>query len=322
MIRSKDDTSRARPNFFIVGAPKAGTTSLDSFLRSHPDVYLSPIKEPCHFCPDIQKQTNKDFLKQKMVSIKEYLDQEVRPTIHNHFVEDRGDYERLFEGHEGQSCIGECSTFYLSSGDAPGKISEYNPSAKIVAVLRNPRSRILSHYAMDRQIGLTVHPLEKHLRDELAFGQEASWGNSRFYLGASRYDEQLKRYFAAFPANQIMILIFEELLADPHNQLLALHDFLGLDVATKNLSLPKVNASQRARFEAVNYALYHMGLKGALKKWVPRILPVSIWQMIKCIYFNGPKRNSENQLASDLEDRIELLKSQTITFLGRRPQGW
>jgi hypothetical protein len=96
------------PNFFIVGAPKSGTTALHTYLGMHPEVFMGP-KEAHFFAPDVR----------------------IEPL-------DSDKYFEGFVGAEGKACIGEASVFYLYPEKAAAAIHEFNPNAKIIVMLRNP----------------------------------------------------------------------------------------------------------------------------------------------------------------------------------------
>ena len=103
------------PNLFVVGAPRAGTTSLYHYLRQHPEIYMSPLKEP-HFFSHSNPQSD---------------------TVVKH----QDAYLRLFDAARGEKLRGEASPAYLADPDAPARIKDASPEAKIVAVLREPVSR-------------------------------------------------------------------------------------------------------------------------------------------------------------------------------------
>jgi hypothetical protein len=231
-----------------VGAPKAGTTSVDRLLRNHPDVFLSPIKEPCHFCPDVREQLVQKWASRKPLDLEAYLASSQREVVHMHPVSRAEDYARLFSGAGGLPVVGECSTFYLSSGVAAAEIHAYNPDARIVVMVRKPIDRIRSHYAMDRSLGLATRPLLSLVKEELALGDQANWGNCRYYIGASRYQQQIEAFNRFFPRERVCVLSFESLVAEPDRTLRRLFDFLGLDAPAEPLALPRENASRAARF--------------------------------------------------------------------------
>ena len=109
-------TQPAGPNFFIVGAPRCGTTFLYETLRRHPDVFMPERKEPGFFCPDLDTGSSADSV---------------------FFVRDRDAYLRLFRDGAGCRLRGEATTWYLYSQAAPRLIHAHAPGAKIIAILRD-----------------------------------------------------------------------------------------------------------------------------------------------------------------------------------------
>lgn len=291
-------------NLFLVGAPKAGTTSLDALLRTHPDVYLPDIKEPCHFCPDVAEQLAPAFRAKQRIDLAAYLDDPKRKPLGLAWVTSRQDYERLFAPATGQRVVGDCSTFYLSSAVAPAAIHAYNPDARIVAVLRRPLDRIRSHYEMDRAHGVVSRALPVLIEEELALGEGAHWGNSAYYVGASRYQAQLQAFHRRFQADRICVMSFEALLARPEVELRRLYAFLGIDVPPGGLALPKANGKRAARFSRLNRALHVSGFKPAVSGALKRILPASLEQAAKSAYY---RRGAGSVSAQDLERARRLL---------------
>jgi hypothetical protein len=254
----------AKANFFLIGAPKAGTTSVDRVLREHPDVFLSPIKEPCHFCPDVNAQIAAVLTRPDRIDLSAYLGSTEREIVHLCHVASPADYARLFEGAHEKAVVGECSTYYLSSEAAPRNIRGYNPDARLLVLLRNPLDRIRSHYTMDRSLGLATRPLPSLIEEELALGDAANWGNCRYYVGASRYSRQLENVYRSFPPEQVCVLSFEDLVADPDAQLRRLFDFLGVAAPDAPLVLPRANKSRATRFPLLHSGLRASGLKPVL----------------------------------------------------------
>lgn len=290
-------------NFFLVGAPKAGTTSVDRLLRGHPDVFLSPIKEPCHFCPDVAEQLAPSFRKKQRVDIASYLDSTPRRELGLAWVSSPSDYARLFEGASGHALVGECSTFYLSSVEAPARIHRYNPEARIVAILRRPIDRIRSHYEMDRVHGVTGAPLSTLVEEELALGENAHWGNSAYYVGASRYARQLEAFRRYFPPERTCVLSFERLIADADAELRRLFMFLGMPTSAGRLSLPSANRARRARFPGFNRVLHASGFKPLVSGALKRALPGRLAETAKAAYYRrGGRLVSGDELA-----RVERL---------------
>jgi hypothetical protein len=296
-----------KANFFLVGAPKAGTTSLDRLLRRHADVFLSPIKEPCHFCPDVNEPSlnRKDRLD---VSSYLALAADERPIVHLRRVASTEDYARLFEGAAGRHVVGECSTYYLSSEVAAGRIHAYNPDAKIMVLVRRPVDRIRSHYAMDRLQGVASRPLLDLIREELALGDEANWGNCRYYVGASRYSTQIARFRRFFPPQNICVLSFERLVSEPAVELRRAFDFLGI-APPEPLELPLENKSRAARFPLLHAGLRHSGLKPLINGLLDRGVGARLGQAAKSVYYREKFRVASGD---ELDALRELLRKEGL----------
>ncbi|WP_185020808.1 sulfotransferase family protein [Histidinibacterium lentulum] len=283
-----------RPNLFLIGAAKAGTTSLARFLAGLPGVALSPIKEPCHFCPDINAETAAEQHRQTRLRLDRYLAADIRPPLHLHPVPRRADYERLFDGTEKAQLRGECSTRYLPSRVAARAIHAYAPDARILVLLREPAARILSHYLMDWRTGVERRSLEACLCEEIALGSAARFSNCRMYLAQTDYAPMLARYRALFPAAQLGVYRFEDLVSDPDRNLSDLLRFLGIEHPSGALSLPMENASgQTARRPALDRALYLTGAKRHLERLVPLCLPLSWRRGLKRLYFTDTAHVAE-----------------------------
>lgn len=135
------------PNFFLVGAAKAGATSLYAYLRQHPQIYMSPIQEPNFLADEIHPENFSPEFRMRIarwqVDFRSYLDGPMTERFPSGPVSDNGDYLRLFRRAGGHMAIGEASPSYLWSKTAPSNIAERCPQARILMVLRNPIERAL-----------------------------------------------------------------------------------------------------------------------------------------------------------------------------------
>ncbi|MCU0574517.1 MAG: sulfotransferase [Syntrophobacteraceae bacterium] len=188
------------PTFIIIGAMKAGTTSLYAYLSEHPDVFMSRVKETRFFAFDA---TNPDHVSQV-------------PRVWP--VTTREDYEALFEGITTESASGEASPNYLSSPLAPRRIRETIPGVKLMASLRNPADRIYSGYLMRCREGMESRPFWEAFQED----RELWWVASSFYY------ENLKRYYDQFERDRIKVILFEELKSDPMGVMKGLYRFIGV----------------------------------------------------------------------------------------------
>ena len=204
----------ALPNFIVIGASRAGTTSLQAYLAQHPEVHMCPVKSPNHFVA------------------KDALPPWEGPAVQamaRQWVACRSVYEALFDSPAEKRVRGEVSPVYLQSRQAPRRIREACGEIKLVAILRDPVERAYAHFLGRRRDGLEdrrefrqviEEELSRPLPDEVAFG---------CYLGCSRYHHFLKDYLELFPTEHVRIYLFEDLQADAGALLADLFGFLEVD---------------------------------------------------------------------------------------------
>ena len=131
----KDHTKNYRmPNFIVIGASKAGTTSLYEYLKQHPQIYMSPMKELRFFAIEGEKV--------------DFCGPWDRIEIERYSIKTLEDYKNQFQGVTDEIAIGEASPWYLYSEKAPKSIKSYIPDAKLIAILRDPVDRAYSHFSM------------------------------------------------------------------------------------------------------------------------------------------------------------------------------
>lgn len=203
------------PNFLIIGAAKAGTTSLYEYLKQHPQVYMSPVKE-----------TNFFALEGETLDFRGPGD---HVWISSFSITKIEDYLNLFQGVENQVAIGEVSPLYLYSPKAPERIQHYTPDTKLVAILRNPVERAYSQFLMFVRDGR--EPLSDFAE---ALEQEETrmrnhWEWAWQYIRVGFYYVQLNRYFNTFDLQQIRVYLFEDFLTNPVCMLKDIFQFLGVD---------------------------------------------------------------------------------------------
>jgi hypothetical protein len=219
----------AVPNFFLIGAPKSGTTSLAQYLAQHPAVYVSPIKEPCFFAPevvDFDPRARVQF-ERDAPSLRAYLDGPMREPRDRGIVLDWPDYLKLFKHVKGETAIGEASVSYLSSPSAAWAIHARVPHARLFAVLRDPAERLFSHYKAARASRATMRPFLTWLDEQLATeaGRQVRAGSA----WAGHYATHLQRYFDVFPRAQVRAYLYEDFTANPPATLADIFSFLGVD---------------------------------------------------------------------------------------------
>lgn len=178
-------------DFFIVGAPKAGTTSLFYYLNKNKGICMSNIKEPNFF-------SSQDLKTQKI-----YYDSLILDNLK--------EYERIFTPINKQQIIGEASVSYLFYPNVANRIFDYNPRSKIIIILRDPVERAFSHYSMDLRLGHVKQSLDElfdlglNNKDNLFFQQ---------YILLGQYYEQVNRYIKVFGRENICVKFYDELKLD------------------------------------------------------------------------------------------------------------
>ena len=238
------------PNFLIIGAAKGGTTSLYYYLSQHPQIYMSPLKEPRFFALEGEKLNFQN------------PDRSINHTSITSF----SDYCQLFEGVNNEIAIGEASPLYLYSSKAIDRIAHYIPEAKLIAVLRNPVDRAYSCYK--HLIAYESCSFADALdREEQRINQ--NWAHLWHYRQGGYYYRQLKGYFEKFDKEQIQVYLFDELKSDPLKLVQNVFSFLEVDnsfvpdLTYKNVSNnPKVKVLQNI----VNEGHW---LRSASKKIIP-----------------------------------------------------
>jgi hypothetical protein len=223
-------SSSNQPNFFIVGAAKAGTTSLYHYLAQHPDVYMSPIKEPNFFATDIDHEAIRPQVKDRirLLNIDEFLKGSMSKGIHRAFISKPSDYFALFRFADGKKAIGEASASYLFSQTAAQEIYKYNPEAKIIILLRNPVQRMYSHYLMDKRMTVTTLSFEDAIEEDKKT-KVRKWAAASLYLELGEYYQQVKRFKELFPEKNVLVLLSEELKSNPVETIRQVYKFLNID---------------------------------------------------------------------------------------------
>lgn len=227
------------PDFFIAGVPKAGTTALHSALAKHPELYLSPVKEPKFFLTDGPPPTEGG-----PGDAKTYREHIWRPA----------DYEELFAGAPPAVLKGESTPFYLFSEVAQERIHALIPQAKLIVVLRDPVERAHSNWTHMWSAGLD--PCEDFVQacEREPARVAAGWADFWRYTELGKYGEQLNRLYKRFPPEQVKLLRYRSLVRNPAQALDQVCEFLG--VSTGQLTeLPRENVTahphRTVRYRAV-----------------------------------------------------------------------
>lgn len=253
------------PNFFMVGAPKAGTSSLYHYLVQHPGVFMSDPKEP-HFFYN-RESPGKSVLPESKRQAP--LGKASRWNLANH-SSTLSDYLRLFERAAEDQMAGEASTSYMWLPNAAQEIKTLQPQAKIIVLLRNPVERAYSHYW--NQVRDDIEPLtfEEALVEEPKRVREGAW-HGLYYVDNGLYAGQLERYLEIFGEGSVRVYLFEDLTRDAGEVCRDAFDFLGVHsgAAVDAGRVYNPGGAPRSR-------LFARLLRSPVKEPLKRVLPTAL----------------------------------------------
>lgn len=185
-----------KPNLFLVGPPKCGTTAMYYFLKQHPDIYMSQRKEPCFFAFGLGELKRFNF---------------AHPDSYN-------EYMSWFRFASKEKILGEATTFYFTYPEVSERIKQFNPNAKIIAGMRQPRTTLQSWYNFYSR-GEAYPVFEK----KRFFTKDGNVNPHLFLL------PHIKRYHSSF-GNNFRVYLFEEFKTDSLSTMKKIYSFLGVDV--------------------------------------------------------------------------------------------
>ena len=313
MIETKkqpvSETRLLKPSFFIVGAPKCGTTALASYLSQHPDVFFCEPKEPNYFNRDVVKAGPIDTLEK---------------------------YHALFENAQVHHRLaGEGSVWYLYSNEAATRIRQYNPEARLILMFRDPVELVYSLYYQ-----FVTNGSENATDFETAWRwQEDRLQGKRLpvfknvpltqYRRIGRLGEQLQRVLNIFPRSQVHWIFYEDFARHTEREYSQVCDFLGIQ-DIKPQVFEKVNANKRIRHPAAQRLLWLVGhnalarnLTGVVKRTTGiqrlNILPrLRSWNMV----VNQPRPPLSTELRQEILESFREDIAHLSDLTGRKLDHW
>src|SRR5581483_2495692 len=210
-------SSMRRPNLFILGAPRCGTTAMFTFLGEHPEIHPSRIKEPYFFSRERSARQ-------------------------------AGEYLALFSGATTERWLLEASPHYIHTPQAPQRIREFSPAARAIVMIRDPVEQIRSLH--DQRV------LE-HLQRSDDLGTELASGEAReTYLPSVRSGENLARVLAVFPREDVHVIVFDDFRADNAAAYRRALEFLGVESSFMP-QLRTINPTSEPRSLPLQRMLWH-----------------------------------------------------------------
>lgn len=268
------------PNFIVIGAMKAGTTSLYHYLRQHPQVFMAPEKEPHFF------------------------------TEEHNWHRGRAWYEALFEGADAALAVGEASTGYSKFPiylDVPARMAKILPEARLIYLMRDPIDRIQSHYLHRTAIREDHHLLQP---EDRSFRRAVTSDPS--YVSFSMYATQIEQYLAFFPREQMLLLTAEELRHARRPTLRTVFRFLGIDpdyVGTEQQHEFKRTDGRTMRKPLARRVRRLPGYE-RLGRWAPRSLRALHYRIS-----TAPATKDQAPLPLDLRAHLEDLLREDVRRL-------
>ncbi|VEP16607.1 Sulfotransferase [Hyella patelloides LEGE 07179] len=287
------------PNFLIIGAAKAGTTSLYKYLEQHPDVYMSSFKEPGFFAFEGQTLN--------------FQGPGVKYRINKWTVTDLDSYQEMFAGAENQKAIGEATPLYLYYTQACDRIKHYIPDAKLIAMLRDPVERAFSNYVWAVQPG--AEPITNFTEALAAEPKRINdnWGPRWHYKAQGFYYQQLKPYFETFDPQQIRVYLHQDFVANPKQVLQDIFNFLEIDDSFELDLSKKHNVSQIPRNKTWHEFINKPNpLKTLVKPFIPLKFRTNIKKQAKTKNLYKPKLNPEVRQQLIAEYQTDILQLQEL----------
>jgi len=303
---------RTPPDFVIPGVPRSGTTFMHEYLAQHPQIYMSPIKEPNFFATDLDSGSYLDSIP---------------------FMRDKARYLSLYDGARPDQLTGEASTWYLYSRDAAANIHAWNPETRIVAMLREPVAMLHSlHlrriYGGSEDIRSFEQALaaEEDRRAGRRIPERARNIKALQYRRVGQYADQVQRYIDQFGRERVLVVIFEEFRADPARTYRSVLEFLGVDPEFEP-DFKVVNASRARRSQRLHQMLFSPTVVRTFRRVVPNRLKPAVARTWDRINTRGERpapldpvvaRSLRAELQPDVE-RLEQILGRDLSSLWPPP---
>ena len=289
------------PNFLFIGTGKAGSTSLYYYLKQHPEVYMSPIKETNFFSyeggrPDFCGPGDR------------------KSDAHHNTIISIEDYIKNFQGANGEKAIGEVSPSYLYIPQAPSRIKKYIPEAKLIVILRNPIDRAYSNFSGLTKVGREPNAdfLQAVKEEDLRIAE--NWAPTWHYINNGFYYVQLKRYFDLFDRERFKIYLFEDWISNTIEVLQDIFTFIGVDNSFVPDISKKHNVSGKPKNKLLHkYLTQPNPLKTSFKKVIPDALSQKLGGGLRSYNLQEiPKLNSDVRYQLIQIYREDILKLQNL----------
>jgi len=277
------------PDFFIVGAPKCGTSALGEYLRKHPDVFMAR-KEMHHFGADL------------------HFGSQI-------FRRKEGAYLAEFDAWDGQLLAGEASVWYLYSTQAAAEIKAFNPKARIIIMLREPAEMLYSLYYQFRLDGnehLPTFAEALAAEGDRSAGRRITrntyFGQGLYYRQVASFTEQIRRYVKLFGREQVHVVIYDDFATDTAAAYGKVLEFLGLPARQDAKAFQVINPSQSIKSPLLRSLMADPLVRGtaiAMNSWLPKPLFTTLQKIETWLMQSNIRPAKRPQLDAALRRRIE-----------------
>jgi hypothetical protein len=295
-----------RPDFFIVGAPKSGTTAMYSYLRTHPQLFLPERKELRYFGSDLEIRDRRPL------SMDEYLG--------------------YFAGAGNARRIGTAYVWYLYSQRAASEIAAFAPEAQIIVMLRNPVEMLHALHGEHLSNGNEdIEDFEQALaaEDDRRRGKRipahAHLPQGLWYSSVPRYTEQLERYVSVFGRERLHVVLYDDFAADTPAAYAGTLRFLGVADDQRPAAFDVVNASRRTRSERLRHFLARPPElpRRIIRRTLPGPLRRALYERAKQLNVERARRRpmaagTRERLTRQFSDEVQWLSG----FLDRDLSHW
>ncbi len=302
------------PDFFIVGHPKCGTTALFEMLRTHPQIYMPDCKETFFFADELRIPAHRRRAGDPPQTLDEFL--------------------ALFSAAEPGQRVGEASALHLWSRSAAARIADLRPDARIVALLREPAAFlrslhmqfVQSHVESEKDFRKALS-LEGSRREgrNLPRASSKQWPLQLLYSDYVPYVDQLRRYDDLFPAENILVLIYDDFRRDNEGTARKVMKFLGVDDSI-SIAATEANPSVRVRSRRLNRLLYEVtmgrgsaaaALKSGVKAVTPRRARRRALETVRSRLVFASPPPADDPLMEELRQRFKPEVVALSEYLGR-----
>jgi len=293
-----------RPDFFIVGAFKAGTTALYEYLGAHPQIFMSVPKEPMYFGQDLTPR-------------------------YRRMTED--EYLALFKGAEPAQHAGEASPWYLYSQTAAHEIHDFDAGARAIIMLRNPVDVMYSQHSQlvfNQREDLTDFAQALAAEDDRRAGRrvppDAIRLEALYYRHSVQFPEQVQRYLDVLGREHVHFIVFDDLVADPRAVYRACLEFLGVD-ATFEVDLSVYNPNKKPRSGAVQKLIF--APRGPMRRVFGRLRSVPVMHRLRDVLVSANSTKAQRQtmdpeLRRQLTAEFAPMVSELGLLIGRDLSSW